>query len=420
MSNKNRQFKHRISATGLVNSTVIGSVNSETKLESLTTGFEIVVGANLPRWKKIIKARGDATTSLTAQRSRLDKYAPASASHELGVYDPTDADPARVAAVSTIYRGYPTALPTPTLPGISSRAVNRAKSKFVSLAMRELQAVDGGVVLGELRETIRMIRNPAGALVKGISGYFGAAKKQRRSLQNAKISTKQKVLSNLWLEYSFGWVPFINDIGDGAKALQKIITAHRPSAAIRGFGSDEEYVGSVGGGSGFAPLSWSCNLRITDTTKAVVFGAISAENSATSEGIARVTGFNLSRFVPTIWELIPYSFLVDYLINVGQVLEAASFNTKYLKYCGLSSKGKRTWSAVDFVDNTPRTAGEEAGIGYLGGHFSPGQLSFTVETMNRIKLDNPTPSVQIQIKGSLGRLANVTALLAQHRRLIPF
>jgi hypothetical protein len=36
-------------------------------------------------------------------------------------------------------------------------------------------------------------------------------------------------------------------------------------------------------------------------------------------------GFTLSEFVPTVWELIPYSFLVDYFTNFGEVVSAVSY-----------------------------------------------------------------------------------------------
>jgi hypothetical protein len=35
-------------------------------------------------------------------------------------------------------------------------------------------------------------------------------------------------------------------------------------------------------------------------------------------------GFRWEDFIPTVWELIPYSFLVDYFTNIGDVLSAWS------------------------------------------------------------------------------------------------
>jgi hypothetical protein len=45
------------------------------------------------------------------------------------------------------------------------------------------------------------------------------------------------------------------------------------------------------------------------------------------ERIISMSGFDLRSFVPTVWELVPYSFIVDYFSNVGDCLMALGVDT---------------------------------------------------------------------------------------------
>jgi hypothetical protein len=41
--------------------------------------------------------------------------------------------------------------------------------------------------------------------------------------------------------------------------------------------------------------------------------------------VARTLGILPERFLPTVWELIPYSFVVDYFVNVGDIVASYAF-----------------------------------------------------------------------------------------------
>jgi hypothetical protein len=44
-----------------------------------------------------------------------------------------------------------------------------------------------------------------------------------------------------------------------------------------------------------------------------------------------LSGFQFRDFVPTVWELIPYSFVSDYFVNIGDILEAACTDTSIVR-----------------------------------------------------------------------------------------
>jgi hypothetical protein len=51
--------------------------------------------------------------------------------------------------------------------------------------------------------------------------------------------------------------------------------------------------------------------------------------------LAQLSGFSWTEFVPTAYELLPFSFVLDYFSNVGSVLSA-----------GYASKGYTSWVSV--------------------------------------------------------------------------
>lgn len=82
-------------------------------------------------------------------------------------------------------------------------------------AMKEAE-LDVGVMLGELRETIEGLRNPASALRKYVSDWNKMSKRGKRP----KMSDKLNMLSGSWLEWRYGIQPLILSIQDIIEHVQ--------------------------------------------------------------------------------------------------------------------------------------------------------------------------------------------------------
>jgi hypothetical protein len=215
--------------------------------------------------------------------------------------------------------------------------------KFLRKSRDAMTPFQGGVALGELAETLAMIRNPARGL-RGLvtEGRNVLANIRRLGLKNSL--SRSRVLSQLadaWLEVQFGWRPLLNDVKDGCTALDqwrrpqgihtKRITASYETSLV----SSNPLYGQFGDNN---IAFWFVSSDYVSSCLTVFRGAlrIEAHNSASMD--AKLFGFSPDNFAPTIWELIPYSFLIDYFSNVGDIIEGWSQLGTRLAWCNRTVK----------------------------------------------------------------------------------
>jgi hypothetical protein len=205
----------------------------------------------------------------------------------------------------------------------------QARIGFMKKVRSTQRSFQGGVFLGELRETIHMVTRPAQALRRAVSTYSSAAKKAGRRARSA--SARAKAISGTWLEHSYGWRPLLQDVDDGMKALARIpriigdpITYRFATTDKSAFFTQEVVVYS----DCWAKHTW------TDVSACAVRykGLVAYENESTADSWQSNWGLTLDNFAPTVWELIPYSFLVDYFSNVGDVIDTSSMGAVTLRW----------------------------------------------------------------------------------------
>jgi hypothetical protein len=141
---------------------------------------------------------------------------------------------------------------------------------------------------------------------------------------------------------------------------------------------------------------------------------------ATAERIVELSGFDLKAFIPTVWEVIPYSFLVDYFVNIGDMLEAATTDTSIVKR--LSKVVIEEWVLeTSFAPNLDETAKEIATrfgiVMQLQQAGLPGSITVKTRKVTRTPLVNVpilTPRFEVPNLFSKHSL-NIGALLAGAR-----
>lgn len=303
-----------------------------------------------------------------------------------------------------------------TVSGLSETSANNAAiSEFISKARSAQTALYSGVVLGELREALHMIRNPAQSLRRGIGDYFTALRKRRKGTPKQK----RRALSQTWLEYSFGWVPLINDIKGGARVLDELLYRNE-SKYIRGFAVEESGLSTGSSSYAVGTIRYDIDWSRVDSCLVVYRGVVNLETNGRAS-VQQLLGnpLKLENFVPTVWELIPYSFVVDYFTNIGDILSAASYASSNFRWRNRTViKERREIRTATRPVFSPPTLGRVV----REQRFSGGSSEAVKRTVNRTRSSGLLiPTLEFTVPGMTSlKWLNLAALARTHKSLIPF
>lgn len=285
-------------------------------------------GDYLPNWKTIIRNGGDATTNFDGVKQELK---PIIGKYELLLYEPVG-NPRHLQTIKR-YAFEGAYYSSPLVPTQSTGAdVQAADNLALKMLYRRIRKANshfsGGVFLGEIREVISMIRRPAMTLRNGLGDYFSTLRKRKGRAPKHRL---REILSSTWLEYSFGWQPLVNDVIAAAETLARFENDERRTS-VSGWGVHETLLdsGAVQYNGLFGRLHAIQHYRRWASAKVSYRVGLDFRAKApfgSAKRLAELSGFKLQDFVPTVWELIPWSFIVDYFTNVGDILEAMTTDT---------------------------------------------------------------------------------------------
>lgn len=393
---------------------------------SLTAGKYIRGGINNPGWKQNLKARSQAGSPMTVDVDYPFVEVSSSAGMHYSTYPHGQQQQYDFSTVGT--RPPPAGFSYPNNLADWENVVRvKASSKF----LKRLKEVDtqfqGGVFFGEIAPTLRMLVRPFGTLRDGLKGYFSAAKRRVR----LNRPNWRSVLRDTWLEYSFGWQPLLADIKDASLAAINLYTdirRRRISAVVT-----EEYELPTSVVRGYLENLMVYDVYFSNYVQYSVKyygGIVPLPNSdlgiPSLKRIADASSFNLAAFIPTLWELIPYSFLIDYFSNIGQVLEAYSTDTSQLQYVSMVeqriSGQKIRWDYLhqktyDYVVGLPpylpapyETVALTRGVGSTYGSRHKNILRWAYGSLTY-------PGLEFRLPMSAKQFANMGALLLGMKRM---
>jgi len=185
---------------------------------------------------------------------------------------------------------------------------------LVTLQSRLSEAVKGhqfnlAVSAAQGKQTVDMVSKAifsvGGAISDLKKGRFeSAARRFGVNPRPSKLSSKD--IAGRWLELQYGWLPMFSDVYEASKAYESIANGPRKSIVQVGISRTKQ------GNASCSPSVYSCKGVNKDSARIIY---------EMSEQISTPRSLGLTDPLSVAWELIPYSFVVDWFIPIGDYLE---------------------------------------------------------------------------------------------------
>jgi len=316
---------------------------------------------------------------------------------------------------------YPNGLDTPS-SDVVAETRNRCIRKFLDQAKSVRSSFEAGQDLGEIKQTIEGIIHPMNSLKQLTLGYFSKLKKAKGKYKRDQIGLR-KALSDSYLEYRFGWFPLAQDIAAGYSGLTnriRVRNTQKVTASATGTynGVPEDFYSGTGG----LPYIVSARLLSFSTYSVRFKGAIRL-NLAPDGRIPLLQALQLSTlndFAVTAWDLLPYSFVIDYFLNIGEVINAVTFPSSDFTYLLETVRNKTTFKYAVFDNGLPL---ESSGVVQKIRNVSGGNTTLTATefTRGRLQTIDLLPTVRFNLPVSSRPWENIAALISSNvKSLVPF
>lgn len=283
-------------------------------------------GDRVPKFRTLIRNGSDATSAANGRKDEVLSYEPAGMVVRFGrppfppLYAPNNVG---TIEASGCYNTPSFVSPYEWAP---VEADNRAKSKLYGKIKQQYEQWNSLIFVGEILETARMFISPFKKLREHTTHVLNRGISLKKKYRRKEMGRLLETLSATWLEYNFGVKPLLNDITDFAIALGRYDSPDDfRRAKLSGQGNTEQAYSSDNVTGAFGYLSTTQSVRDFNRARIVRRCGMSYTLSGpfgTAKDLSRLVGFGQQNFVPTAWEIIPFSFVVDYFVNVGEILSA--------------------------------------------------------------------------------------------------
>jgi hypothetical protein len=247
----------------------------------------------------------------------------------------------------------------------------------------------------ELKQTWAMT---AGNLIKGALAW----RKLRRGNVRGAIDiltggkSPRKFFANSYLEFQYGWRPLASDIHAGLEILDKGIDEIK--ASVRSVREEP-----------WTPAKGSTTINISSGIK--IFAECKIVVKAGSEQLYKLSSLGILNPASIAWEAVPFSFVVDWFLPIGDYLSAFSAPLLCDLDHGYVTSGYRGTAIEEYHYY-------QVGTGLYPWYNQSGTLKsrYEVMRMSRSVVGNLLPSPpMIDLQLNSQRLLNALALLNQRR-----
>lgn len=204
---------------------------------------------------------------------------------------------------------------------------------------------DVGLMIAELNQTLNLLFNPFSALLKFLRKSRKKSSRLKRRLKDARRTGD--LLADTWMQYRYGVRPLLGDIDDIIRVATTRSIVHPRFKRVRGTVKQVLSSSSIVGGETVASLGWS--LRETKEWTEKYATVVYYSYHTYSAGVRYLEKYGLNPFqVPALlWEKVPFSFVVDWALDVGTWLRAITPTAGLLIHGGCTTHKCESHSTVD-------------------------------------------------------------------------
>jgi hypothetical protein len=257
---------------------------------------------------------------------------------------------------------------------IQSKLLRKIKAHSFNLAVN----------LAQMGQVSRMVAFNLGQLGRSMlalkRGDFATAARAFGTTVNKKSSRlKPNDIAGRWLELQYGWQPLLSDTFEAVRAFHEISQGPRKSLF-------KARVAKVGWFEGSQSPSTYSHLYKESLQRQIIFEQY--------EEMTAERQLGLTDPLSVAWEIIPYSFVVDWFVPIGTYLDNLNGIPK-LKGRFLTTTTRRRWGYYEFeylgINRFPGDA-----TGFTGYSGQDSMRSTSVERTASTALEVPTPGFDLR------------------------
>lgn len=212
-----------------------------------------------------------------------------------------------------------------------------------------------GLMLLERKETESLFVSAIGKIVKslntirntrrrGMQKVFEAYRRQRTLARvGGSYNPNMAKFPEWWLEYQYGWKPLMSDVHSAMSQVSMHQQANHYRIKYDGVGS-EPGIG-VGQTRNLAAGTGTVRVDVTlrERAKCVVYYELNTSVLSTLESLGLINPINL------VWERVPWSFVVDWFLPLGQWFNTFTAGVGKTFLAGTKTESHRTYGLPMFT-----------------------------------------------------------------------
>lgn len=275
-----------------------------------------------------------------------------------------------------------------------------------------------GEFLSDISKTMGMLRRP-------FQGFQTLVDKvHKRKIRNLGRLRREvaKADADAWLEYRYGWKPLMMDTEEIYGMVGQKMATYNQHLVARASESYElarakEFVDATIWDSPFWRISGQAlNEHSVRASAGVMYDV---DCRTTARGMASRLGTRLSDVPATVWEIVPYSFVVDWFVNVGSWIQAVT------PVPGITVRGSWLTTVEKLTQTTLASEIKCIGLAYPSGDAKGPGGSSSVKTERVTRTAFPilgsTPVMRVRnpslIQTADGLSLSLSSIMGSLRRL---